>query len=148
MHNGNSSFAGIEKGKLMINNYSRTLEEGEAPTNVFETEKSVSVYFWEGLSFWWTSDPLSWFVCCCCYFNIAKYQFKAEIRRRMGFSQSSFLNAAYGRKTFQLDSYFPYGNSGSCFGILNLCHFLIQNGEVVFGFGIYKIPRTSGLFVQ
>ena len=44
MHNGNASFAGIEKGKLR-NNYSRTLEEGEAPTNVFETKKSVSVYF-------------------------------------------------------------------------------------------------------
>ena len=29
--------------------------------------------------------------------SIAKYQFKAEMRRRMGFYQSSFLNAACGR---------------------------------------------------
>ena len=71
--------------------------------------------------------------------SIAKYQFKAE---NGGFYQSSFLNAACGRRIFQLDSYFPYGNRGSCFGILNLFHFLIQNGEVVFGFGTFtKSPE-------
>ena len=62
--------------------------------------------------------------------SIAKYQFKAEMRRRMGFYKTSFLNAACCKKIFQLDSNFPYGNSGSSFGILNLFHFLNQEGEV------------------
>ena len=57
------------------------------------------------------------------------------MRRRMGIYQSSFLNAACGRKIFQPDSNFPYGNSGSSFGILNLFYFLTQDCEVVFGFG-------------
>ena len=43
MHNGNASFAGIEKGKL-INNYSQTLEEGEAPNKLLRKEKLRLMY--------------------------------------------------------------------------------------------------------
>ena len=132
MHQGNASFDGIEKVSREI--ITRELLRKEKLRLMYLKRRNQSQFFSEKVCL--SDGPvirfLDLFVVTS---SIAKYQFKAEMRRRMGFYQSSFLNAACGRKIFQLDSNFPYGNSGSCFGILNLFHFLNQDGEVVFGFG-------------
>ena len=115
MHQGNASFDGIEKISREI--ITRELLRKEKLRLMYLKRRNQSQFFSEKVCL--SDGPvirfLDLFVVTS---SIAKYQFKAEMRRRMGFYQSSFLNAACGRNTFKLDSKFPYGNIGSCFGIL------------------------------
>ena len=104
MHQGNASFDGIEKVNREI--ITHELLRKEKLRLMYLKRRNQSQFISEKVCL--SDGPvirfLDLFVVTS---SIAKYQFKAEMRRRMGFYQSSFLNAACGGKIFQLDSVFP-----------------------------------------
>ena len=94
MHQGNASFDGIEKVSREI--ITRDFLRKEKLRLMYLKRRNQSQFFSEKVCL--SDGPvirfLDLFVVTS---SIAKYQFKAEMRRRMGFYQSSFLNAACGR---------------------------------------------------